>query len=495
MITRDELKRCSTDFGFFCERMLDESVADFQEELAYDFDTYPRSAIQIPRGHGKTRSVGVKYTLWKARFSPITYRHPMELLIISAAKHQSINTMSSIQSTLMSNEYFTDLVPSKNSKLKFNTDKLELTNGVVVHCRPYNRNVVSVHCDRIFMDEGSKVDDPSIFFRDITPIVGNKGGHIMVAGTIDREGDLLLQCMEKEDYYSKSLKACNKEFENILWEKAFPKKKLMDIYRFEGPASFAQNYLGEMISDTTRVFPQDLITHACDKNFGFYPTKPLNTLTFTGVDLAQSYKGDYIVLTTLALTPDNRLWIVDIRRSRGTDPEIIKDSLVEINHVYDTQEILIDESNLFGPKFVMELVQEKYLPAKGFSFQAQKRMEILNTLIRNFPRIIIPRSQETPDAVEQTNTLISELGGFIYGTTNTGLRTYESKAAHDDTVMSLALAVQASTNYQPYTDLLKQTQITTSGGKYVSTGLLDESDIFGTDSSDIFTSDTGKIDF
>ena len=497
-ITEEELRRCAYDFSFFCDRMLDEPIKDFQHQLSIIFDAQPRSAIQIPRGHGKTRTIGVKYTLWKARFSPMTYTHPMELLIVSAAKHQSINTMSAIQSIMASNEYFIDLVPPKNSKLKFNTSILELPNGVRVHCRPYNRNIVSVHCDRIFMDEGSKVDDPDIFFNDLTPIVNNKSGHILVAGTIDHENDLLMQCMDKDDYYTLSMEACDDDFDNQLWAERFNKKKLMDIYRFEGPTSFAQNYRGLLVSDSSRVFPQDLVTNATDKNYGFYPTCPKDSLTFCGVDLAASVKGDYIVLTTVALIPDGRYWIIDIRRSRGTDPDIVKDSIAEVNKIYGLQQCIVDESNLFGPKFVMELIQDKYVPAKGWSFQAQRRMEALNTLLRNFPRIIIPRSKETPDGIEQTNVLIKELGGFVYGSTPTGLRTYASKGAHDDMVMSLALAILGASTYQPYSDVMgddkDSERESNSFRRYVDSGIID-SDLFAVDESPIFDEGLNKIDF
>lgn len=493
-ISKDELHECAYDFSYFCDRMLGESVKDFQSNLATIFDEQPRSAIQIPRGHGKTRTVGVKYTLWKSRFSPFL-DVPYELLIISAAKHQSFNTMSTIQSMMQSNPFLSDLVPPKATKLKFNMSVLELTNGVKVHCRPYNRNVVSVHCDRIFMDEGSKVDDPNIFFDDITPIANNKNGHIMVAGTVDNEKDLLVQCMEKEGYYTESLEACDDNFENVLWPERFSADKLRGIYNYEGPSSFAQNYRGMLVANASRVFPQDLITNACSTDFGFYPTIPENCITFAGVDLAQSPRGDYIIILVIALRPDGRLWIIDMRRTRGTDPDIIAEAVAETNNIYKLQQCMIDESNLFGPKFVLDLIQEYYVPAVGWSFQAQRRMEVLNTLLRNFPRLIIPRSPDTPQASELTDVLIKELGGFIYGTTNTGLRTYESKATHDDTVMALAMAVKAAEVYEPYTSRNDEDDNIKMLRKYVSGQVEDINTLLSVDDEPIFSKDMGGIDF
>jgi len=446
-ITPEEIKRCAYDFSYFCDRMLDEPVKPFQSQLADIFDTHKRSVVQIPRGHGKSTTVGIKYTLWKARFSPYT-DHPYYLMITSAAKHQSSEIMSTLQNILYTNDYFSDIVPPKNSKLKFNMGVLQLLNGCVIYCRPYNRRVVSVQCDRVYIDEASKVDNPEIFFKDITPIVNNKGGNIMLTGTVDNETDLLMQCMNKDEYYKLSLEACNEDFENILWPERFPKHKLMAIYNNDGPASFNQNYRGKLTAAISQVFPPDSISHVCSKEHGFNVDKPKDALTFTGVDLAISEKGDFIVINTIALLPDNRLWIIDGRTSRGTDPEIVRMSIEQVNKVYNIQKCLVDES-LFGKGFIRELINKNYVPAEGYSFQPQLRIALLDNLVRNFPRLIIPRHQDHPEALKYTNRLLHELSGVVYGSTKTGMRTYETKTAHDDTVMALALSVMAASAYNP----------------------------------------------
>ena len=56
-------------------------------------------------------------------------------------------------------------------------------------------------------------------------------------------------------------------------------------------------------------------------------------------------------------------------------------------------------------------------------------------------RLVIPTSQKD-GTFNITKRLINELGGFIETTTPSGMKTVASVIDHDDTVMSLALAVK-----------------------------------------------------
>ena len=109
------------------------------------------------------------------------------------------------------------------------------------------------------------------------------------------------------------------------------------------------------------------------------------------------------------------------------------------------------EESLFGKKFTIDLIQKNYIPAESRPFQPQYRMELLNTLVRNFPRLVIPRDPDHPETIRHTNDLIHELSGVIYGQTKTGMRTYETVTAHDDMVMALGLSIVAASKFQPIT--------------------------------------------
>ena len=99
------------------------------------------------------------------------------------------------------------------------------------------------------------------------------------------------------------------------------------------------------------------------------------------------------------------------------------------------------DDSVYGNVFIEDLIHKRYIPAEGYSFAPASRMQLLNNLVRLFPNLIIPRDPESFETIEMTNELIHELSGFQYGQTRTGLRNFEPGTAHDDMVMSLALAM------------------------------------------------------
>jgi hypothetical protein len=112
------------------------------------------------------------------------------------------------------------------------------------------------------------------------------------------------------------------------------------------------------------------------------------------------------------------------------------------------EKIIVDSSS-FGQRFAQEL-RDLGLPVSPQDFQHAARINLLSNLRRlmesenillNPPKLIIPTSFNN-FTYDKTKHLVSELSGFQETKTRIGTVTLESSTEHDDTVMSLALAVR-----------------------------------------------------
>jgi hypothetical protein len=459
------LSEAASNFEVFLRDFIGLQPAPFHLEWNNIFETNPRSVIMAPRGFAKTTTLGVFRALWKTRFSEIN-GGPWDFCLMSHSLPQAANIMNPLRRLLESNPLFSDLLPPPTSSLKNHDHLIQLTEGSNIHVRPYSRSAVGIHVNYYIFDEGSKVLDPQLFFDDLSAIVNHKDGNICVIGTPDRPGDLLDRLFRNNEYYSKLYDA-EGDYPSgpVLWPEVFPYEKLMVIKEREGLSSYLRNYRCILQGSGDQVWPPELVASRCDDSIQFL-REPYNKEVrdvspagfvrstyvknedwtyFTGVDLALSPQGDYMVTTTVGVNQRlGTIDIVDIRKTRGTSYETQLDVVQQVYNTYGPQQVLVDES-VYGVPFIQDLIQKKFVYAKPYSFQGGRRQQLLNNLIRLMSNIRIPRNPDNPETLRLTDELIQELTGFVFGQTKTGLRTYESTTTHDDMVMSLALAVFPTT--------------------------------------------------
>jgi hypothetical protein len=200
-----------------------------------------------------------------------------------------------------------------------------------------------------------------------------------------------------------------------------------------------------------------MIAETLDDELGFtYTAKGIVTI---GADLAMSSSatGDYTVFVVadscqgehIKTNGEEKIKVVDpviirkIERYKGLSYHAHQENAEKLYHDYSASRILVDEST-FGVPFIEDL-RVRHLNAEGQSFLREARNSLLLNLRRLFEsdRLVIPFDQEDPNAYNLVKILISELGGIEETkTSGSGIRTFKSNLAHDDTVMALALAVR-----------------------------------------------------
>lgn len=142
------------------------------------------------------------------------------------------------------------------------------------------------------------------------------------------------------------------------------------------------------------------------------------------------------------------MYIRHIRRLHGVSLEEQKQIIYDMYKIYNVTQIYIDETS-FGQGVVQSL-RNKELPVIGCNFHPSKRNAYLINLkmLIEQKRLVIPRSQNDVMCHANTDKLCEELSGFKIEDTLTGQR-YVSTTAHDDCVMSLALAIIPFIQTQP----------------------------------------------
>jgi len=451
------LMRAQLDYHFFGERVLGLDVQPYQAFWVDCFDTKRRTCITAPRGSGKTYSLGVAFPIWKS-----LGKEDLRFLITAASKDRAKDIVKELRDTIDGNELLYELLSPKGRSSSWSTQGLKTKTNCRIAVRAFTaKGIRGQHVDYALLDEGGEITDHRLYFSSFVPTVTQRNGHIMVIGTPTSELDLLTVLKEEErGYFCRTYSMWDEESQTSLWPGKFPKDELDRLKREQGIMNFTREYLCQTIDEGAQPFPLKHIVSAYDPESGFENLGRYYQVIkghpsawgeyYIGVDLALSPQGDYTVYTIVERLADN-IYIRNIHRIRGID---YNEQAALGKSLYDSFKpmgMLVDKSN-FGEPFVNEL-REMGVPADMFTFSVDNRNLVLNNLTRVFgntfngtgvPKIAIPRASNDEICLAETATLTDELAGFIFDKTPAGFRTFRSTKKHDDTVMSLALAVYAA---------------------------------------------------
>ncbi len=209
----------------------------------------------------------------------------------------------------------------------------------------------------------------------------------------------------------------------------------------KGELTFAREYMLEVLTDETSLFPYAMITKKFDNNRSLGDEATNRTVIGCDLAISTSASSDYSVFTVLELANEGYI-VKDIFRVRGMsyDKQVLK--LVQLYEKYKPIKLYV-ESNAFQRIFSQLLpgyIQDKTVQYMTGAEKHQLEVGI-PSLRQEFEKqkIILPRGSEK--SIEIINVLLKELQAFIF---NPGKRKVESLETHDDTVMSLWLAITAA---------------------------------------------------
>jgi len=438
------ISKIKEDPIYFLEKVLKLHIAKYHKEWIKFVTKNKRVCIMAPRGHGKTEVLIIGYMLWRAFTQP-----KFQGLIISNSLPQSTDVLRRIKMHIKGHPLLENSVPT-GMDTSWSKTEIELTNGSRILTKPYSDSVRGFHVDVVCCDEVGTFEDHEIYTYAITPTVNQKRGSIIAIGTPSSKVDLLHKLFDNEAYVSKRYKSITNG--KALWPKFFPIKMLQRIKKEHGRLAFAREYLCEPLGQDNQIFPYGLL----EKSFlqvCFPDERDNDSVYYVGADFAMSGAAgsDYTVFTVIERNKNDQLTVVKIQRFKGLPYEAQKQYFVDLLVKYKPIMALLDESS-FGQTFLQQ-IRGLNFPAKGFKFSNQSKNDLITNLINQFEnnKIFIPRPSPMVDPDNTTrryaDVLIDELMNFGVELTRGGLPTFRGIGAHDDAVISLALAVYAATRF------------------------------------------------
>jgi hypothetical protein len=463
LISDDFLRR--VDLATFAEDILNLEIANHHRVWSELVAKHKKLAILASRDHGKSYFFSLAYVIWRAYYNwvpsvpdDIEFRSMPKFslgYIISNTTEQAIKLLELVKIEIESNEKLHWLIPASKESWN-NKTEIRLSNGCRLRARGYGQSTRGAHpcfivCDDILNDETmfsevTRKRQIDYFFSAITPML-IPHGQLIVVGTPLHEKDLYFELKSNIAYKFAEFPAIKDG--KALWPERYSLEDLQMRKAEIGSTRFGREYLVQPISDDSSLFPEKILNHCFDYEFempDFLTKEDREELqVFTGVDLAISSNvgADYTVIFTIGLDRMGNRWILDIRRKRGLG---FTEQLREINNVYRIYRPsrIYVEDNAFQRIFRDELVRRSDLPIEGFTTTARKKHSLedgipsLQILFEN-RKFVIPR--KTQRDREITDQLISELKCFSF--VNGKL---QGLGNHDDMVMALWLAVEASRN-------------------------------------------------
>lgn len=474
MYDGDFKTRCDEDVVFFVENVLGYKLSRVHKEMLQTVLLNRYVAIEVPVGHAKTTTISKGYVLWRLWRE----KRGFEICLTSSSLEQSMKVLYEIVSTIESNDFLKELIP-QNRNDSWNKKQIETSKGTKFYVKPFNDSARGVHPDIIIYDDilrcgdsdMSQQDVKDTFYSIFIPRGQTKRSQHILVGTPSAEKDLFDDIEQKAKegkqwkhiHYSAITKT--KAFGSInnpddwlesLWPERFPIEELKGIRENISAQRFAREYLCEPQADGTSMFNQQKLAEGLDEEHEFEYAKK-NGFTVIGLDIAYSTQStaDFTVITIATLlqepfqvtkyidgrkvfkTINDGVYLERVVRHHGVNSQTIKD----LYDLYEANKIILDKST--GGVLVAGDLRQLGCNVEEQAFDSASRTMLLLSLWKVIEqgRLIIPFKKEGNS--EQTiNIVLSELKSMQERKTRTGLDSYKSVSAHDDCVMSLALAVK-----------------------------------------------------
>ena len=459
--------KCLNDFSFFVENVLGFELSDFhREQISYLLEEDKHLCIVNPVGHSKTTIFSISFPLWKLWSDP-----EVKICLVSSSLDQSKKILAQVQHIAQTNPFFKDMLPS-DRRTSWNKMELKTAKGGQYFIKPFNATIRGIHVDYLILDDILRDEEitqeqaKDIFWGPVWTRVQTVGGKIIIVGTPQSADDLFAD-IEKKSKQGLQWRFVRKpavivdpvtgEWKEPLWKERFTLEELEAIKENMGPSRFAREYMCDPIATGSNLFPSDMIAECLDDKLGFtYECKGEVTI---GVDLAMSSSptGDYSVFTVVDSFRGTYIKNVDgievevkdpvivrrIERYKGLSYQAHQNIAERLYRDFNAKKMIVDSST-FGAAFIQDL-RARQMHVDGQSFLREERNSLLLNLRRIIEsgRLVLPFAKDDTFAYNIMKIVIKELSGIEEAKTpRSEVRTFRSNLAHDDTVMSLALAVR-----------------------------------------------------
>ena len=417
----------------------------FQNVLGFDFPSYiqewhelmnttQRTVIICSRDHGKSVFMH-SWVVWKLIFE----EPPYQMLYISSNQKQTLVHMRDIDK-MFTHPMLKKFKPARGWAI----GNITLTNGNQILERSVGSQIRGLHPQEIIIDDPlkefsmtgiQKVTD--WFYGDMIPTLHHTAS-LRVIGTPFSYTDIYQQLAENAAYTVRTY-PCLNALNEPLWPDRWNYDALMARKAEVGSLMFTREYMCVPISTGTSLFNPEHLDNAKNKDLVLKPLKREGYKYFVGVDPAISTDGDYNVITVIEMDEEENKSIVYVDRSKNVQ---FRENIQKVKLIGQLfrPEVILFETNTFAISFTQELRQVADLNVHDFDTTRRKKQEIILNLQMTLEngKMHFPYGNEESRKV--SSILIEELSMFAI----TERGKFEGIGAHDDMVMSLALANAAT---------------------------------------------------
>ncbi len=431
-----DMELSKNSFPYFFQNVLGMMYPEYMKEWLDSMDKTDRTVIICSRDHGKSVFMH-SWVVWNLVFQ----EPPYQMLYISSNQKQTLVHMREID------RYFNlpalkQFKPSRGWAI----GNIQLTNGNAILERSVGSQIRGLHPQEIIIDDPLKefslagiqrVTD--WFFGDMIPTLHHTSKLRMI-GTPFTYTDIFAQ-LEENAAYTVTKYPCLNALNEPLWPERWAYDALMQRKAEIGSLKFTREYLCVPISTGTALFNPEFIEKCKNREYVLKlgNRKDKGYRYYVGVDPAISTDGDYNVITVLEVDDEQNKAVVHVDRAKNIEFRENIEKIRLIGKVFEPEEILF-ETNTFAKAFTQELKSMTDLNIRDFNTTRKNKQEIILNLQMNIEnqKIIMPYGDNASRRL--TGALVEELSMFSI----TASGKFEGVGAHDDLVMSLALANAAS---------------------------------------------------
>ena len=432
------------DFKFFFEDICKFQLAHFHQEWYDAAQNNTKVCVIASRDHGK--SVFFRcYLLWK-----MAYNDGLEVLFFSHSQHQSIEHMGKMNELIETTPALQHLKPKRGwAKQKF-----KFTNKSSIAAMSVGKAVRGAHPDIVVLDdilsseaESQMAAISTWFYTALLPVLHHTA-QLCIVGTPFSYTDLYQELKGLNGYWVNEYPAISDTTGEPLWPERWSLEALQTRRGEMTSIAFTREYLCKPIASDSSLFPPEMTDPCKDTDYSlvFNPDFGEDLNYYIGWDPAISpdRKADYTCMVVIAMDENRHKRIVWMHHEKGMTFNAQIDKIVELNARYNP--VIVElETNNFAQAFHKVLKEISDLPIKPFTMSRMRKEAIIHTLQLHFEQqhLIIPYKEEGATH-RHMNTLLNELSMF----TMLPNGKMESLGRHDDTVIALALAVQATKEYK-----------------------------------------------
>ena len=431
-----DMELSKNSFPYFFKNVLGMMYPEYMQEWLELMQSTGRTVIICSRDHGKSVFMH-SWVVWNLCFQ----EPPYQMLYISSNQKQTLVHMREID------RYF-NLPPLKQFRPSrgWAIGNIQLTNGNAILERSVGSQIRGLHPQEIIIDDPLKEFSLSAiqrvtdwFFGDMIPTLHHTSTLRMI-GTPFTYTDIFSQ-LEENNAYTVKKYPCLNSLNEPLWPERWAYDALMQRKAEIGSLKFTREYLCVPISTGTALFNPEFIEQCKNKDYilKLGNRRDKGYKYYVGVDPAISTDGDYNVITVLEVDENQNKTVVHVDRAKNVKFRENIDKIRIVGKIFQPDKIFY-ETNTFAKAFTQELRNVSDLNVHDFNTTRRKKQEIILNLQMNIEngKFNFPYGDSTSKRL--TNMLVEELS--MFSITDSGR--FEGVGAHDDLVMSLALANAAS---------------------------------------------------